>query len=203
MNIFDALKATDTLRSSLNARGYSNNTTGRVGSSGIQIFNPLGSTSTAAIATPKDGYVAFITIYDTEGDKVWLARAPITGVNIKQLADYSVTKALDNDFLVTTFGDTPVQIDLTGLNIYNMNGCAITDSKESRAQVLAYYKKKKISSNLKIRFDISIATGSGGPSATFRCVLVSLNVKNDASSGAMDTGNRLYSYAMTFIGVSR
>lgn len=203
MNIFDTLKVTDTLRGSLATRSFSQNSTGRVGTSGLQIFNPIGSTSTSTVATPKDGYVAFITIYDTEGDKVWLARAPITGVNIKQLADYSVTKALDNDFLVTTFGDTPVQIDLTGMNIYNMNGCNIVDSAASKAQILSYYKKKKISSNLKIRFDISIATGSGGPSSTFRCVLVALNVKNDASSGAMDTGNRLYSYAMTFIGVSR
>jgi hypothetical protein len=164
----------------------------------ISLFSPVGSVNKAQLTDSSK--VAYITISEAYGDNIILGYAPITGVDIKQLTDYSVTKSLFGDFLVSTFGDTPVMITLRGLNFFNINGCLLTGQKESKTQIMDFYKENRVSSAPSKRFDISIATSSTSTSA-FRCVIVGLDTQNMSTDDGIS--NILYNYTMTLIGVDR
>ena len=168
----------------------------------INIFKPSGSINWSSLTTGEhDKFQAFITITVAGSNTILLGKTPVTGVQIGQLTDFSITKSLDNDFLVATFGDTPTRIQLKGLSFFNLNGCPLTGSAESKKQIMNFYKENKLSTDIHKRLDISIASGVGEPPVAFRTVLVGLETQNNAS----DTGssNRVYSYTMTLIGVER
>lgn len=164
----------------------------------LQIFSPFGSFSRHFIA-PQGANVAYITISKAGGDDIILGYAPITGVDIRQLTDFSVTKSLNRDFLVATFGDTPVQITIKGLNFFNLNGCALKDDDVgSREQIMDFYKQNKLSAAPYDRFDVAI-TKSGETAVSFRCVIVGLDTQNESTTDG--TSNLFYRYTMSLIGV--
>lgn len=166
------------------------------------LFRPFGSVSWSTLATPEqNGYQAFIAVTVADSDEMLLGAVPITGVRINQLTDFSVTKSLDRDFLVTTFGDTPTRIQLEGLTIFNLNGCDLTNSSKDRRQIMNFYKENKVSSDLSKRIDISIASGAGEPPVSFRTVLVGLDTVNKSNETGLS--NVLANYTMTLIGVER
>ena len=171
----------------------------------MQVFNPFGSITKSPLrwqdSTGKQvANVAYITIAEAGGDNIVLGYAPITGVDIKQLTDFSVTKSLDRDFLIATFGDTPVQITLKGLNFFNLNGCTLLGNSASNDQIMEFYKKNRLSTDRFKRFDIAIAISTNN-TVVFRCVIVGLDTQNTASQDGLS--NMLYSYTMTLIGVDR
>ena len=166
------------------------------------IFKPSGSVNWSTLATPeKDKFQAYITITVADNDTKLLCRAPITGVRISQLTDFSVTKSLDRDFLVATFGDTPTRIQLDGLTFFNLNGCPMNNTKGDKQQIMTFYKKNKVSTDISKRLDISIASGVGEPAVSFRTVLVGLDTVNKSDESGMS--NVMATYTMTLIGVER
>lgn len=166
------------------------------------LFNPFGSVNWSTLATPEqNGYQAFITITVADSDAILLGMVPVTGVRINQLTDFSVTKSLDRDFLVTTFGDTPTRIQLDGLTFFNLNGCSLTGSKSDRKQIMNFYKENKLSTDLSKRIDISIASGAGEAPVSFRTVLVGLDTVNKSNESGLS--NVMANYTMTLIGVER
>ncbi len=165
------------------------------------IFSGTGGISRHSLVThEKNKPSAFITITTTSGDFLH-GVAPVTGVLINQLTDFSVTKSLDKDFLVATFGDTPVRITLKGINFFNLNGCDLGQSRLSKKQILNFYKDNRVSTNINNRVDISIATGKNEPAVSFRCIITGLDVQNNASNDG--TSNVYYEYGMSLIGVDR
>ncbi len=166
----------------------------------MKIFNPLGGFSETQISQDDS---AFITISKVNAGDILLARAPVTSIDIQQLTDYSLTKSLDNNFLVTTFGDTPVKIELRGINIYNLNGCQLGKTNADKTQIMSFYKKNKVSTDLEARFDLAIKGGKDEETPVFRCVIVSLRVMNNGQQQGVPTGHLLYDYTMTLIGASR
>ena len=166
------------------------------------LFRPSGSVGWSTLATPQqDKFQAYITITVAGNDTMLLCRAPITGVRINQLTDFSVTKSLDRDFLVATFGDTPTRIQLEGLTFFNLNGCRLFNSKGDKKQIMNFYKENRLSTDPSKRLDISIASGVGEPAVSFRTVLVGLDTVNKASENGVS--NVLANYTMTLIGVER
>lgn len=171
----------------------------------MNIFSPFGSVNKTPLSYTDDKgqqvhNVAFITMTRAGGSEIALGYAPITGVAIRQLTDYSVTKSLDQDFLVATFGDTPTQITLKGLNFFNINGCQLAGSNESKQQIMDFYDQNKLSTDRTRRFDIAIATSSSS-TAAFRCVIVGLDAQNQATGDGLS--NVMYNYTMQLIGVKR
>lgn len=169
------------------------------------IFNPFGSVNkTPLIYTDRNGQqvtnVAFITISEAGGSDIVLGYAPITGVAIRQLTDYSITKSLNKDFLVATFGDTPTQITLKGINFFNINGCELASDTEAKEQIMDFYSKNKLSADRNKRFDIAIAA-SRNSTAAFRCVIVGLETQNQSTGDG--TSNIMYNYTMQLVGVER
>ena len=169
------------------------------------IFNPFGSVyKTPLIYTDNSGQqitnVAFITISEAGGDTIVLGYAPITGVAIRQLTDYSITKSLNKDFLVATFGDTPTQITISGINFFNINGCELAGDTESKEQIMDFYSKNKLSADRNKRFDVAIAA-SRDSTAAFRCVIVGLDTQNQYSTDGLS--NVMYKYTMQLVGVER
>jgi len=171
-------------------------------SNGINIFKATGSVNWSQIIRQEDEkFQAFITITATGTSNILLGRAPVTGVHIKQLTDFSVTKSLNRDFLVSVFGDTPTDIQLNGISFFNLNGCPLTGTVQSREQVLNFYKRYKLSTDIQNRVDIAIASGTGETPVAFRCVLLGLETKNTSSEDGV--GNICYNYSMSLIGVER
>ena len=168
----------------------------------LNIFNPRGSVSRALLDThEKNKIQSFITITSVGKSGILLGSAPVTGVQISQLTDFSVTKSLDMDFLVATFGDTPTRIQISGLSFFNLNGCNLGNTRADNQQIMNFYKENKLSNRNSNRVDISIASGVGEPPVAFRCVIVGLETKNQASDGGVS--NIAYSYTMTLIGVDK
>ena len=165
------------------------------------IFNPVGGLSQSTfINADQTPFNAFITIFSVAtGDRL-LGTAPVTGVLIQQLTDFSLTKSLNKDFLVATFGDTPTKIQLKGISFFNLNGCSLS-GKKANQQILAFYKKNKISTNINNRVDIAIAEGKDKAPVAFRCVIVGLDSQNQSSADGI--GNSMYDYTMQLIGVER
>ena len=168
----------------------------------MQIFNPMGRVSQSVFINPSQTkFNAFITITPLNSDVRLLGTAPITGVTIQQLTDFSITKSLDNDFLVATFGDTPTKITLKGLSFFNLNGCALSDGDASQQQILDFYKTYRVSTDINNRVDISISKGNRIPPVAFRCVIVGLDSQNQSSGDGLS--NFVYNYTMQLIGVER
>lgn len=166
----------------------------------MRLFNPLGGVSETIVSTKN---TAFITLSKVGGKSYLLAKAPVKGVDIRQLTDFSVTKSLDYDFLVTTFGDTPTQIEISGLSFFNLNGCPLSaQSASDHDQIMNFYDKNKISSNLSARFDVAVAPVSRSKTSVFRCVIVGLRVTNSAS-GPEQAGNISYNYTLSLVGVKK
>ena len=166
----------------------------------VKIFPPMGG---VAVSTLSTNNIAFITLSEAGGDNIALGYAPVTGVSIQQLTDFSVTKSLSRDFLIAAFGDTPVKITLSGVDFFNINGCNILDSKTgagSNDQIMDFYRKNRISTDRTKRFDIAIAT-SDKNTVGFRCVITGLDAQNKASSDGLN--NVMYNYTMFLIGVDR
>ena len=169
------------------------------------LINPIGGISQSIIKSTDN--VAFITLYRNRAKRgknipldnnakwptVHLAMAPVTGVEIQQLTDYSVTKSLDTDFLVATFGDNPVQITLRGVNFFNVSGCG------EQQYISDFYDSNKLSTNKNARFDVAIASNKTNTVA-FRCVLVGMTMSHDTTVHA---GQIMYNYTLSFIGVRK
>ena len=166
------------------------------------LFSPFGSVNRSTLATPEqNGFQAFITITVADSDEILLGMVPVTGVRISQLTDFSVTKSLDRDFLVATFGDTPTRIQLDGLTFFNLNGCTFTGSKGEKQQIMNFYKENRLSTDITKRIDISIASGAGEVPVAFRTVLVGLDTVNKSTEAGLS--NVMANYTMTLIGVER
>ena len=129
-----------------------------------------------------------------------IMQAPITGVKISQSADYSLTKSLANDFLITAFGDQPVHITLRGLSIVTCKDTAVTNKKQQASgQILKFYEDNKISANPEKRIDVGIA-GLGDGSKAFRCALISMTIDTAAIDVQPSPG---YGYTLELVGIRK
>ena len=177
-------------------------------SSGVPLFGERGAFSISPLVDAAT--TAFITMSSVDtnnsntasakaGKTIMMAYAPITGVNVKQSVDFSLTKGLNKDYLVYTFGDSVVTITLSGINFYKITKCQEQYfGKNTYKSVMEFYKNNKLSTNLRKRVDIAISDPSG--TSTFRCALIGLTVSNDSSN---DISGSAYAYSMTLIGVAR
>lgn len=128
------------------------------------------------------------------------AHMPITGVNISQGVDMSIAKTLNADFLVSEFGDVPVQITLSGVNFYGFIGCNKRGITQHQ-QIMDFYEKNKLSANSGNRIDISITPAVSPNSGAFRCVLCKLRISTPIKDGQGMLP--AYTYEMSLIGVRR
>lgn len=134
---------------------------------------------------------AFITLADL--GTVISAKAPATGVDIKMAADSTITKALNKDFLITAFGDQPVYITISGMQITYMPGtCKGANEKQS---VMDFYVQNKVSNDPSKRIDVSII--AGGNSHAFKCAIMNLDIQNDTQGSEFG----FCRYKITLVGV--
>lgn len=175
----------------------------------MQIFNPSGSVDVIEINGGTDS-VAFFTLTKSkeaspnpgtpatksEETDILYGSMPVAGLSIDQAVDFSISKTLNKDFVISEFGDTPVQITMNGVNIYA--GCS--NIVEFGKQVLDFYEKNKLSTDPNIRLFLTI-TGNSTDKGSFTCVLTKMRVIGPAmeKSGSVP----VYSYNMTLIGVRR
>lgn len=134
---------------------------------------------------------AFITLADL--GTVISAKAPATGVDIKMAADSTITKALNKDFLITAFGDQPVYITISGMQItYMPESCKGAGEKQS---VMDFYVQNKVSNDPSKRIDVSII--AGGNSHAFKCAIMNLDIQNDTQGSEYG----FCRYKITLVGV--
>lgn len=173
----------------------------------LQIFNPHGGVDFVPMP---DGAKIFFTLTEpiepspnpetpskSKGPNALFASMPVSGLSIDQAVDMNITKTLNKDFMVSEFGDTPVQISMNGVNFYG-DTCGIY-GKENE-QVLDFYEKYKLSNNPKARLCLSM-TDEKTSNGNFICVLIKMRTIGPASdkNGTVP----LYSYNLTLIGVRR
>lgn len=159
----------------------------------IKIFNSnIGGASISNIGKGR----AFITFSGGAGGDalgaVVAASAPVTGVTVTQKVDYAITKALSKDFLVSTFGDSPVSITISGIELLNLE-CTTTNKYSS---IVDFYDKNKLSTNIMTRLNVGISVGADAVSYT--CVLLGLTLQADTRN---DMGNSTSSYVLDMLGV--
>lgn len=156
----------------------------------ISIFNTRGGVSFTTTTTKQDAFITFTSPYDFSD--VLYTKAPLTGVQMVQGVDYNILKALGQDFCISSFGDKPVTITLSGLSVYG-TACGTSRNKQS---IMEFYDKHKISKSSGSRVQIGVATGMGA-ALSFKCVILALHVETTAEQAI--TG--MYSYKMTLVGV--
>jgi len=180
----------------------------------IRVFNQTGGISFQPIP---DANTSFLTItpvrtaqYFREGTTVGgtneagrlralYAHMPVTGVHIQQSVDMSIAKTLNADFLVSEFGDAPVQIMLQGVNFYGNVVCS--GGSMQHKQIMDFYEANKLSANIKNRIDISITPSVSPKSGVFRCVLFKLKTQTPIKEGQGIIP--AYTYELDLIGVRR
>lgn len=152
----------------------------------------------------KNGGVAFqslgkrsslITIVQPGAEKptIYLAFAPFTGISIKQLTDHTVNKALSGDFMIAAFGDTPSDIQLSGVCFFGAK-CGGMFESVSNDDIMEFYARNKISENPSARLDITMATSNNA----FRCALIGMRSQ---STNDTELNGLLYTYNLSLIGV--
>lgn len=139
-----------------------------------------------------------VVIADGALKNVLQGRAPSTGIVIEQKVDCSISKSLKKDFIVDTFGDSPVQITLEGLTI--LNAACLGNGAGNGLTMEEFYEKYKLSANLSSRVVLGLSDGgkNGNSGKMFTCVLLGLqssSTQNEARSGTIR-------YRLTLVGVA-
>ena len=177
----------------------------------LHIFNPNGAVDRVFIATEKDVPIYFTLVAkqktgepfgtSTTGTvnkgSILYGSMPVAGLSVDQGVDHTIAKTLGDDFLVSEFGNTPVQVSLNGVNFFGPV-CGDDDWGTQNKQALDFYEKYKLSSNPDIRLALSITEGRTH-AGQFTCVLTKMRVVGPAveKSGTIP----LYTYNLTLIGV--
>jgi hypothetical protein len=146
-----------------------------------------------AVPVPDWPDTAFITLAD-DLRTVINGSAPLTGVDIKMATDATISKALNKDFLITAFGDQPVYITITGLQI-TWSPCE--NGLNAKSSVLNFYMQNKISVSAEKRVDVGIA--AGGDAQAFTCALLNMEVQADTKGSEYG----YCTYKVTLVGVAK
>jgi hypothetical protein len=177
------------------------------------IFGHAGSVETVPIVGTTVTPTAFFTLGATKKpaanvnspntgsatNSILFGSMPVSGLSVDQGVDHSISKTLNKDFLITEFGDKPVQITMNGVNFFGPE-CSGDDWGTSDKQALDFYEMYKLSSDPQQRLHLSI-TDAKTKNGSFSCVLVNMKTIGPA----MDRQGTvpLYSYNMILIGVRR
>ena len=176
----------------------------------MHIFNIHGDVSVVPVSGDEEAKVFFSLTKNLEktpgykppsgktstASQALYGNLPVTGLTIDQGVDHTVAKTLNKDFVISEFGDTPVQIVMNGVSFYG--DCQGGDWGESNKQIMDFYEKNKLSKDPKARFMLSITPGKT-ECGTFTCVLIRMK----AIGPAMDKQGTvpMYSYNISLIGV--
>ena len=158
------------------------------------IFNNIGVIEQHDV--PVDGDAYFVTFYD-DLNAILCGTAPATGVSVVQKVDYNITKGMTGDFLAAAFGDMPIPLVITGLQIYRATpGCA-DNSKDTTSSVSAFYSRNKFSVDNTKRITMSLKAAKDGEVEVYTCVLLELTMTGSGKG----TESGYYEYSMSLVGV--
>lgn len=189
----------------------------------LQVFDPAGGVSFQSIPVKNSAFISITPVKasryynESKNDSLFsdgssnvtgrgnngtalYAHMPITGVHIAQGVDMSIAKTLNADFVVSEFGDVPVQITLAGVNFYGDITCGGIGSLQHK-QVMDFYEANKLSTNVNNRIDLSITPAASPNSGTFRCVLCKMRTSTPIKDGQGTVP--AYTYELSLIGVRR
>lgn len=138
-------------------------------------------------------YITFLAEGGGALSKLLAATAPAEQVRIDAGVDFSLSKSLAGDFLVSTFGYRPVMIVISGLDIYN-DPCLIA-AGGGQETVQSFFDKWNVHANKTARIDVGMAS-AGSSGVAYRCVLVDLK----RMSAQELTGGGVGRYVMTLYG---
>lgn len=120
---------------------------------------------------------------------VFAGRAPLVSVEVIESVDNGMTAALNNDLFMNTFGYAPVNIVLSGLDMY-ADYCI-----GGAANIVGFFSAYNAHMNPTARVDVGIHAGNS--TVTYRCVAVSLKRSAEGSSKQIGIG----AYELKLIGV--
>lgn len=155
----------------------------------IKLFDGTGINRTKA---PADS--AFVVIYAKKKgdlDKTYLLYAPIAGIQISQSTDYNVSKALSGDYLITTFLDKAVNINITG--IYSFTQLCQDSTSNTKQSIMTFYDKYKVSNDPTSRLHIQLKDSN----TIYKCVLLSASYQGRNKQPGM------MAYSMRLLGVAQ
>lgn len=184
----------------------------------MHIFNTNGSVSVVSVAGGENAKIFFSLTKNAETGQSYTDKTttpgqgkqtekealygnlPVSGLTIDQAVDHSIAKTLNKDFVISEFGDTPVQIGLNGVSFYGDCDGGTDGWGNDKEQILDFYEKNKLSANPKARLKLSITPGKT-ESGTFVCVLTKMRAVGPLldKSGSVP----VYSYNITLIGVKQ
>ena len=131
------------------------------------------SQSVSKVDIPGANVPAYVTLQGTAGSAlsdILMAKAPATDISITDAVDMSINKALSSDFLIATFGKSPITIRITGM-ILDARNCS------GSGNIPAFFKKYNVHKNKTARVTVCVCVA--GASTTYKCVLTSMMlVKN-------------------------
>lgn len=182
----------------------------------MHIFNTNGSVSVVQVPSDENAKAFFSLTKNAEVGKGFsetkpatgkqtetealYGNLPVSGLTIDQAVDHSIAKTLNKDFVISEFGDTPVQIVMNGVSFYGECTGSTDGWGNNNEQIMDFYEKNKLSKDPKARLKLSITPGKT-ESGTFTCVLIKMR----AVGPLLDKNGSVpvYSYNITLIGVKQ
>lgn len=144
-----------------------------------------------AITKSKENYSSgtFCTVYtrNTNGNlrAAFKGKNPVTAVTVRARVDWAAFKSLSGDYLVSSFGQSAVAIEITGISLYKD-----TCDNLSSSSIPHFYGKNNVGTRPNARVIVQI-TGSGS-TMSYKCVLVECTLQ--AQNG--DTGAAAYNLSL-------
>lgn len=161
----------------------------------INIFPNGGRVEAHQVTDTTSPAYARLVLTDSSSSTILIATAPMLGITIEERADCNVTKALDGNFLITSFGDSPVKINITGMNILKKI-CNNTD-ESTYTSMSAFFDKNKVSADVHKRIKLIIAT-SYSETKSYVCAIIGYDTvfREDDNEFGINT------YSLHLIGVA-
>ena len=151
-------------------------------------------TSAGLLQSESKNPYSYVTIQQKSGttSNIFVSKAPVTGITIKQHVDYSLSKTMAGNFNLITFQDTAVEINIQGLTAVSSFVCTGSGKTSGNIKSIAdFYKQNKASARKSGR--ITIVLSQGG---TYQGVVISLTQRSSNIPGCVE-------YDLTLFGVRK
>ena len=160
-----------------------------------KIFSVRGYADTQSIPNEASIATAQLLLTDDEKAAIIIASAPMLGIRIEERSDCNITKSLAGDFLISSFGDSPVKISIDGMNIIRQV-CSNKSATGDYPSITDFFDKNKVSTDIKKRVKLIIAT-SANTKKTYNCAIIGFDTVLDTEYNEYGS-NR---YSLHLIGV--
>ena len=157
------------------------------------LFNNAGSISSENSSSSNRSYIVLSGSSSSSNSSLF-AISPVIGVSIKQAPDTSISKAINGNFYVSTFGSSPVYITIRG---FHADSCI----SGSNSSIYDIYDEYRVDKNPNKRLSLGIYTTDNKSKSTTHGAFVCIILGMETSIDEINSVNGSIQYTLSCVGV--